>query len=84
MNTKTIEEVIDALSCCARGDDCKKCPYANVSGCHAISKYDAIYYLYKYSDDKKRISEAIGAEEERRLRQVVRSQQQTINALLGI
>lgn len=84
MTTKTKEEVIKALNCCARGSDCDGCPYFNIANCNELSKYDAIYYLYKDSDDEKRMREAIGAEEERRLRQVVRSQQQTINALLNI
>lgn len=78
MPTKTKEDVIKALNCCARGTYCNDCPYYNVTDCSLVSKNDAIYYLYAVSDDK------IGAEEERRLRQVVRSQQQTINALLGI
>lgn len=83
MTTKTKEEVIEALSCCARGDDCQHCPYDDVSNCHVISKHDAIYYLYKDSDDKKAVVTVI-SDEERRLRQAVKAQQQTINALLGI
>ena len=80
----TKEEVIKALSCCATGSgNCKECPYNHIPTCHVASKHDAIYYLYKDSDDKK-ATVAIISDEERRLRQVVRSQQQTINALLGI
>lgn len=78
MTTKTKEEVIKALRCCARGTYCDDCPYYTIPDCHSVSKYDAIYYISKDLNDK------IGAEEERRLRQVVRSQQQTINALLNI
>lgn len=83
MITKTKEEVIEALSCCARGDDCKKCPYIDVSNCHAVSKYDAIYYIYKDSDDKKDVVTVI-SDEERRLRKAVKAQQEIINALLGL
>lgn len=83
MDTKTKEEVIKALSCCARGNDCKNCPYNDVSNCDKISKYDAIYYLYKDSDDKKAVVTVI-SDEERRLRKAVKAQQETINALLGL
>lgn len=82
MTTKTKEEVIEALSCCARGDDCKNCPYNDASNCHAVSKYDAIYYIYKASDDKKAAVNVI-SDEEYRLRRAVKAQQETINALLG-
>ena len=84
MTTKTKEEVIEALSRCAKGgkNDCQQCPYKSVSNCHSVAKYDAIYYL-KDSDDKKAVV-ALISDEERRLRQVVKSQQQTINALLGL
>lgn len=80
MPTKTREEVIKALGYCAKGTYtyCNDCPYYKVPDCHSISKYDAIYYISKYLND------GIGSEEECRLRQVIRSQQQTINALLVI
>lgn len=83
MTTKTKEEVIEALSCCARGYDCKQCPYYDVTNCHAVSKYDAIYYMYKDSDDKHAVVTVI-SDEERRLRKAVKAQQETINALLGL
>lgn len=82
MTTKT-KEVIEALSCCARGDDCKKCPYADVSNCIEVSKYDAIALLYKASEDKQAVVTVI-SDEERRLRKAVKAQQETINALLGL
>lgn len=81
----TREEVIKALSCCAKDGliRCDECPYNGRPNCHVLCKHDAIYYLYKDSDDKKATVAEI-TEEERRLRQVVKSQQQTINALLGL
>ena len=82
-NIKTREEVIRALSCCADGDNCKNCPYNGLSTCFEDSKLDAIHYLNRDSDDKKATVVVI-SDEERRLRQVVKSQQQTINALLGL
>lgn len=83
MNTKSREEVIKALSCCAKSDSCEECPYFKVSNCHVVSKADAIYYLYKDSDDKKAMVSVI-SDEERRLRKAVKAQQETINALLGL
>lgn len=84
MTTKTKEKVIEALSCCARGDDCQHCPYDDVSNCHAVSIHDAIYYLYKDSDYKQAVLSTAITDEERRLRIAVKAQQETINALLGL
>ena len=83
MNTKSKEEVIKALSCCAKGTCCEGCPYDKVPNCHVVSKHDAIYYLYKDSDNKKAVVTVI-SDEELRLRKAVKAQQETINALLGI
>lgn len=70
------DDIMKGLECCKNDEDptCRDCPYDGVN-CKDKLKSDALTLIVQLK--------AIGNEEARKLRKVVLSQQQTINALLG-
>lgn len=71
------DDILKGLECCVDEGDpiCRDCPYNGSSNCRNHLTRDAITLIVQLK--------AIGNAETRKLKKVVLSQQQTINAILG-